>query len=90
MNNKKELWNNILNPKYTFDNFEVGNGNRFAHAACLAVAQSPAKAYNPLFVYGGVGLGKTHLIHAIGNYIMQNNPKPRYCMYREINLPMSS
>jgi chromosomal replication initiator protein len=69
------LKNNEIIPKskYTFDNFVVGNSNRFAHAACLAVAQSPAKSYNPLFVYGGVGLGKTHLIRAIGNYIIQYN-----------------
>ena len=64
-----------LTTKYTFDNFVVGDDNRFAHAACLAVAQSPAKAYNPLFIYGGVGLGKTHLIQAIATHIMQHNGK---------------
>jgi len=68
-----------LNPKYTFDNFVIGNGNQFARAASLAVAERPSKAYNPLFLYGGVGMGKTHLMHAIGHEVKRRQPIANIC-----------
>lgn len=84
VNYSKKLEAN-LNPNYTFDNFVVGANNNFAHAYALAVAESPAEMYNPLFIYGGVGLGKTHLMHSIGNFILDRNPDTKIrCVTSEV------
>ena len=70
-----------LKSEYTFSNYVVGNSNKFAHAAALSVAENPGKMYNPLFLYSNSGLGKTHLMHAIGNYIMDNSDKKGFICY---------
>jgi chromosomal replication initiator protein len=76
--------NDSLNPRYTFDNFVVGSFNELAHAAATAVTKNPGSLYNPLFIYGGVGLGKTHLLQAIGNKIKETNPRVK-AKYRKIH-----
>jgi chromosomal replication initiator protein len=83
-----QIRNSSLNPRYKFENFVVGSGNRLAHAACQAVAEKPARAYNPLFLYGGVGLGKTHLLHAIGNACYGRNLNVLYVSSEEFTNDM--
>lgn len=78
---EKTVFHQFLNSKYTFEKFVCGGGNQFAHAASQAVANNPASSYNPLFIYGGVGLGKTHLLMAIGNHIQNKNSSSRICYY---------
>lgn len=77
--NQPEREGTPLNPRYTFDQFVSGSGNQFSHAAALAVANNPAITYNPLFIYGGVGLGKSHLLHAVGHHILAQKPETRVC-----------
>jgi chromosomal replication initiator protein len=85
---EQPLRNPCINPRYVFDSYVVGSGNRLAHAACLAVAEKPARAYNPLFLYGGVGLGKTHLLHAIGNACLQRGLNVLYVSSEEFTNDM--
>ena len=76
-NKEEEASSDDLNPRYTFDNFVVASNNELAHAACSAVSKKPGVIYNPLFIYGGVGLGKTHLLQSIGNELLRKDPKKR-------------
>jgi chromosomal replication initiator protein len=85
---EQPLRHSTMNPRYAFDTYVVGSGNRLAHAACLAVAEKPARAYNPLFLYGGVGLGKTHLLHAIGNACHQRGLNVLYVSSEEFTNDM--